>query len=60
MMPFLVEVQNAHDGPWEPRRVYSTEPLAQNAIAAIRAIRRIQGVREGEWRIIFVPKEGWE
>lgn len=58
-MPFVVEVQNALEGPWESHRVYSSEVLAQNAVKAIRAIRRIQGVREGEWRIVYVPKEGW-
>lgn len=57
-MPFLIEVQTK-EGDWEPRGLANSEEDAQAAVRAGKALRKIQGVRDSEWRVVYVPKEGW-
>lgn len=59
IVPFIVEAQSPVTGEWEPKALANSESAAQDCVRAGKSMRRIQGVRVGEWRVVYVPKEEW-
>lgn len=58
IVPFMIEAQQ-EDGTWEAKAIANHELMALNAVRVGKTLRRIQGVRVGEWRVVYMTKEDW-
>lgn len=58
IVPFLVEAEQT-DGTWEAKAIANSESSATAFMRVGKTLRRIQGVRVGEWRVVYMTKEDW-
>lgn len=58
IVPFLVEAEQT-DGTWTAMAIANSEATADNMVRVGKTLRRIQGVRVGEWRVVYMAKEDW-